>query len=137
MSGSVVGLDHLQVSAPPGCEHDARRFYGTLLGLEELPKPPILAARGGVWFRVGDGELHVGVADRFVAATKAHPALRVASVDELGRLAAELRHAGVEVTWADQDELPGASRFYVQDPWGNRLELITRSRVRSTTGGGR
>ena len=53
MTGAIVGLDHVQVAAPAGCEDDARRFYGALLGLEEIEKPPLLAARGGVWFRVG------------------------------------------------------------------------------------
>ena len=124
MSRPVVGLDHVQVAAPPGCEEAARRFYGELLGLEERAKPPLLAARGGVWFRVGDGELHVGVAEEFAAATKAHPALRVSSVGELELLGDDLRRAGIAVIWADPDEIPESRRFYVHDPWGNRLELI-------------
>ena len=124
MTRSVVGLDHVQVAAPPGCEEAARRFYGGLLGLEERAKPPMLAARGGVWFRVGDCELHVGVTEGFVAATKAHPALRISSERELERLVDDLRGAGVAGTWADPDEIPGAKRFYVRDPWGNRVELI-------------
>jgi catechol 2,3-dioxygenase-like lactoylglutathione lyase family enzyme len=35
----IVGLDHVQVAAPAGCEDDARAFYGVLLGLEEIEKP--------------------------------------------------------------------------------------------------
>ena len=93
----IVGLDHVQVAAPPGCEDDARRFYGELLGLEELAKPALLEARGGAWFRAGTHELHVGVADDFRAATKAHPAFRVDSVEELERLAARLEEQGLEV----------------------------------------
>ena len=124
MSGAIVGLDHVQVAAPLGCEDEARLFYGTLLGLEEIDKPPVLAARGGVWFRAGTHELHVGVTDAFTPAPKAHPALRVASVAELKALADGLTVQGVEVTWADPAEIPGATRFYVHDPWGNRLELI-------------
>ena len=121
---SIVGLDHVQVAAPAACENDARRFYGELLGLAELEKPPQLAARGGVWFHVGPQELHVGVADPFVPAAKAHPALRVASVRELELLAGRLEEAGLRVRWADPDEIPGATRFFVDDPWGNRVELI-------------
>ena len=124
MSGPIVGLDHVQLAAPPGCEDDARGFFGALLGLEERAKPPRLAARGGVWFRVGDRELHVGVTEGFVPATKAHAALRVSSVGELERLADRLLGAGIDVTWADSAEIPGARRCYVHDPWGNRLELI-------------
>ena len=126
MSDHVVGLDHVQVAAPAGCEDDARRFYGRLLGLEELGKPARLAVRGGVWFRLGAAELHIGVADDFTPATKAHPALRVGSVEALEEVAARLSDAGVDVTWADPDEIPGTSRFHVRDPWGNRLELVVR-----------
>jgi catechol 2,3-dioxygenase-like lactoylglutathione lyase family enzyme len=120
----IVGIDHVQVAAPAGCEDAARAFYGRLLGLEEVAKPPVLGARGGVWFRVGRQELHVGVADEFVPARKAHPALRLGSVEELQRLASQLSENGVETRWADPAEIPGSSRFFVDDPWGNRLELL-------------
>ena len=120
----ILGLDHVQLAAPSGCETEARRFYGTLLGLAEVEKPPLLAARGGVWFRAGAQELHVGVADEFAPARKAHPALRLSSVAELERLAAALASAGTEIAWADPDEIPGSSRFFVSDPWGNRIELL-------------
>jgi catechol 2,3-dioxygenase-like lactoylglutathione lyase family enzyme len=124
MSGPILGIDHVQVAAPAGCEEAARAFYGSLLGLEEIGKPRLLRARGGVWFRVGAQELHVGVADPFTPATKAHPALRIASAGDLERLAAELEASGVAVEWADGAEIPGAARFFVIDPWGNRVELV-------------
>ncbi|HEX6724649.1 MAG TPA: VOC family protein [Gaiella sp.] len=124
MSGPISGLDHVQVAAPAGCEEAARRFYGSLLGLEELTKPPLLAARGGVWFRVGAHELHIGVADAFVPAEKAHPAFRVSTSRELEGLAARLEAGGFAVRWADSAEIPGTARFFVDDPWGNRLELV-------------
>ena len=120
----ITGLDHVQVAAPPGCEGEARRFYGRLLGLEEAPKPPLLAARGGVWFRVGPQQLHVGVAEGFVPATKAHPAFRVGSAEALEELAERLTTHGADVDWADPAEITGSSRFFVIDPWGNRLELV-------------
>lgn len=125
---SIEGLDHVQVAAPTACEDEGRRFYGEILGLAELEKPASLAARGGVWFRLGAQELHVGVADPFVPAGKAHPALRVASVPELERLAGRLEGSGFPVRWADPREMPGATRFFVDDPWGNRVELIARGR---------
>jgi catechol 2,3-dioxygenase-like lactoylglutathione lyase family enzyme len=118
----IEGLDHVQVAAPPGCEAEARRFYGELLGLEEVPKPPALASRGGAWFACGEQQLHVGVAQEFEPARKAHPALRLTDAGEVDALAERLSHAGVVVRW--DDDLPGARRFYAEDPWGNRLELL-------------
>ena len=97
------------MAAPPGCEAEARRFYGDLLGLPEIEKPPELKARGGVWFQCGDQQLHVGVEENFTPATKAHPAL---SVTELP--------AGVET-------VRDGPRVYTQDPWGNRIELVVTS----------
>jgi catechol 2,3-dioxygenase-like lactoylglutathione lyase family enzyme len=125
MSVLVGGLDHVQVAAPPGCEADARRFYGELLGLPELPKPPALAARGGAWFGLGAQALHVGIEQPFAPARKAHPALRVTSVDALAALADRLASAGHAVRW--DREIPGEQRFYTADPWGNRLELLASS----------
>jgi len=121
---SIIGLDHVQVAAPPGCEADARRFYGGVLGLAEVAKPEALAARGGVWFEVGPRQqLHVGVDEAFAPARRAHPAL-VVSARSLEALAERLVVAGTAVTW--DSSLPGVARFYAEDPWGNRLELIAR-----------
>jgi catechol 2,3-dioxygenase-like lactoylglutathione lyase family enzyme len=106
-------IDHVQVAAPPGCEEAARAFYGGLLGLREVEKPPALRARGGVWFE----QLHVGVEEDFRPARKAHPAFVVGDLDSL---AARIG----EVQW--DDELPGVRRFYATDPFGNRLEFIAR-----------
>jgi catechol 2,3-dioxygenase-like lactoylglutathione lyase family enzyme len=114
----VTGIDHVQVAAPPGCEEEARAFYGGLLGLEELPKPAPLAGRGGCWFRAGAQELHVGVEEPFAPARKAHPGLVVDGLDELAK---RLAAAGVEVAW--EESLPKLLRFHVADPFGNRLEL--------------
>jgi catechol 2,3-dioxygenase-like lactoylglutathione lyase family enzyme len=115
---TVIGIDHVQVAAPAGCEDAARTFYGALLGLEELPKPVSLAARGGCWFRAGPVELHLGVEEPFAPARKAHPGF---VVDDLEALRTRLSAAGVAVR--DDDALPGARRFYADDPFGNRLEF--------------
>ena len=121
---AIVALHHVQVAAPPGCEDAARAFYGELLGLPEIEKPPLLAVRGGCWFRVGAGELHVGIEDLFRPALKAHPALLVGSTDTLEELAKSLTAAGVELRWAGDAEIPGQRRCHVSDPWGNRIELV-------------
>lgn len=113
----MLGIDHVQVAAPPGCEAAARGFYGGLLGLVELAKPPALRARGGVWFALGAGQqLHVGVEREFRPSRKAHPALRVAA-DALPALARRLADAGAVVR-------TDGGRCYTEDPWGNRLELV-------------
>jgi catechol 2,3-dioxygenase-like lactoylglutathione lyase family enzyme len=114
----VTGIDHVQVAAPAGCEVRARAFYGEVLGLEELPKPEPLRSRGGCWFRVGAQELHVGVEDPVAPARKAHPGF---VVDDLEALRARLREAGQEPR--DDDTIAGTTRFFAEDPFGNRLEL--------------
>ena len=115
----ITGLDHVQVAAPPGSEAEARGFYGRLLGLPEIEKPEPLAARGGVWFGCGPQQLHVGIAADFTPASKAHPAL---AAGDLSALAERLTLAGAAVHW--DDAIPGVQRFYTEDPWGNRLELV-------------
>jgi catechol 2,3-dioxygenase-like lactoylglutathione lyase family enzyme len=119
---AIVGLDHVQLAAPAGAEAQARRFFGELLGLAELPKPAALAARGGAWFACGAQQLHIGLDEDFAPARKAHPALLVESPEALRAIAERLTAAGVPVTW--DDALPGVLRFYACDPWGNRLELL-------------
>lgn len=124
----VAALDHVQVAAPPDCEDAARAFYGGLLGLDEIAKPAALGARGGVWFGLGGGqELHIGIEEPFVPASKAHPAFRVASERALVALADALDAAGHAVAWAATDEIPGRARFHVADPWGNRIELLAEA----------
>jgi catechol 2,3-dioxygenase-like lactoylglutathione lyase family enzyme len=118
----VIGIDHVQVAAPAGREDEARAFYGGLLGLPELEKPTALAARGGCWFGCGAQQLHVGVSEPFAPATKAHPALRLGDTDALAAMVARLVAAG-HPTRRDVD-LPGIARAFVDDPFGNRLELV-------------
>ena len=116
---SIRDLDHVQVAIPEGGEDAARRFYGGVLGLSELPKPANLAARGGVWFAAGPRQLHLGVDRDFRAAGKAHPAFRVTNLPEL---LARCREAGARVV--ESEPLPGHVRAYVDDPFGNRIELL-------------
>ncbi len=115
---TVTGIDHVQVAAPPGCEGAARRFYAELLGLREVPKPEPLRSRGGVWFSAGAQELHVGVEESFAPARKAHPGL---VVDDLDAVAGRLDAGGFPTR--DDDAIAGTRRLYVDDPFGNRIEL--------------
>lgn len=114
----LTGIDHVQIAMPPGEEEAARRFYGGLLGLSEVPKPLNLAKRGGAWFQGPGITLHLGVEQEFRPAKKAHPCFLVTDLDDLQRV---LEEAGVTIT-PDQ-ELPGVRRFYAPDPFGNRLEF--------------
>jgi catechol 2,3-dioxygenase-like lactoylglutathione lyase family enzyme len=116
-----IRLDHVQIAAPAGCEADARRFFGDLVGLPVIEKPEPLRKRGGIWFAVGDRQLHIGVERDFAAAHKAHPALALPPAD-LDLLAARLADSGAEVAW--DSSLPDQRRFYCRDPWGNRIEFL-------------
>ena len=115
----LAAVDHVQLAAPPGSEESLRGYYVEVLGMTEIPKPPVLAARGGCWFRAGAVQLHLGIEKDFRPAKKAHPGLRVTGIEEF---AARLRARRAEVTW--DDNLPGHRRFYSADPVGNRLEFL-------------
>ena len=114
----ILGIDHVQVTAPPGSEAQVRAFYGELLGLAELPRPTTLPDRHGCWFRAGSQELHVGFEEPFHPARKAHPSF---VVDDLAALVARLGAVGTQAT--PEESIPGVERAFVSDPFGNRLEL--------------
>lgn len=120
---TLLAIDHVQLAMPAGREPEARAFYSGLLGLPESPKPPQLAARGGAWFESATVKLHLGVEQDFQPARKAHPGLLV---DDLEALATRLREAGF--TLRADDSLPGQARYFVDDPFGNRLELLQAPR---------
>jgi catechol 2,3-dioxygenase-like lactoylglutathione lyase family enzyme len=116
---TIRGIDHVQLAMPPGGEDAARSFYAGVLEMDEIPKPPELAKRGGAWFQSGAAVVHLGVETDFRPARKAHPALLVRGLPEL---LDRLRATGAEVT--EDDLLPGYNRAYVHDPFGNRIELM-------------
>jgi catechol 2,3-dioxygenase-like lactoylglutathione lyase family enzyme len=119
---TVLALDHVQLAMPQGREAEARAFYGTLLGLTELKKPPELAARGGCWFGCGALQVHLGVEAAFQPAKKAHPAFTVA---DLAAIEAKLRAAGCEIKTDAPSQ--GRARIFTSDPFGNRIELMARA----------
>ncbi len=117
----ILAIEHVQLAMPPGQEARARAFYVDILGLIEVPKPPDLARRGGAWFELGPAKVHLGVEPDFRPARKAHPALLVQGLDELITM---LEQAGYPVT--HDNSLDGYDRVYVDDPFGNRIELMER-----------
>jgi catechol 2,3-dioxygenase-like lactoylglutathione lyase family enzyme len=121
--GAVVGIHHVQLAMPAGGEAAARHFYSDLLGVPEISKPLELAKRGGVWFETDSVRIHLGVEQDFRAARKAHPGLLVR---DLKALTTRLVGAGYEVAGAEP--LQGFEHAYVNDPFGNRLELLEPTR---------
>ena len=119
MALPFLAIDHVQLAMPAGGEDAARHFYGDLVGMTEIAKPPELAKRGGVWFASGEVQIHLGVEAEFRPAKKAHPALRCRNY---GELVTRLRKAGIEVV--EDSGIPGVTRCHVIDCFGNRIELI-------------
>ena len=115
----LAAVDHVQLAAPAGAEDALRGYYVGVLGMTEIPKPAVLAARGGCWFGAGAVQLHLGVEADFRPAKKAHPGLLVTGIEAY---AARLKSLGASVTW--DSDLPGHRRFYSEDPVGNRLEFL-------------
>jgi catechol 2,3-dioxygenase-like lactoylglutathione lyase family enzyme len=117
---AITGIDHVQLAIPAGGEDKARGFFGDLLGMKEVPKPATLSA-SGCWFEGGSLNLHLGVDPDFRPATKAHPALLV---DDLAVLRQELEQAGVPIN--DGKQIEGYRRLFVDDPFGNRIEIMEK-----------
>lgn len=115
---TILGIHHVQVACPAGSEDDLRGFYTGVLRMAEIPKPPVLAARGGVWFEAGGQQLHCGVEDGFAPARKAHPCFLVADLDAVAQVVAA---AGSPIHW--DEAIPGVRRFHTADPVGNRVEV--------------
>ena len=115
----IVAIDHVQLAMPRGEEDRARAFYAGVLGIPEVPKPADLAKRGGAWFEQGDVKIHLGVEADFRPAKKAHPGLRVRDLDELLE-----RCRGADVPVTEVEVRDDGRHAYVDDPFGNRIELV-------------
>lgn len=111
-------LSHINVTMPEGCEDLARSFYGAQLGLREIAKPEALRARGGVWFDAEGLDLHLSVEKQGGGPdTQRHFGLECADVE--GKKAS-LSAAGHEI---DEGRPAPWKRFFVRDPFGNRIEI--------------
>jgi catechol 2,3-dioxygenase-like lactoylglutathione lyase family enzyme len=118
----IVGLDHSFLTIQGGGEDAARRFYGEVLGFEEIQRPEGLQRSGGVWFQAGGQELHHGTDDAHLPPNRPHPGFRVGSSVELDEVAERLTSNRYDVEWDERIE--GRRRFYTRDPFGNRIELL-------------
>ena len=115
----VPYIHHVQMAIPPNSEDIARYFFSSLLGLPEIAKPAQLQSRGGVWLQTGNLQLHLGVEMDFQPARKAHVAFLVSDIDLIRE---RLALAGLPTV--DDEPLAGYVRFYTNDPFGNRIELV-------------
>jgi catechol 2,3-dioxygenase-like lactoylglutathione lyase family enzyme len=121
MTIGIIKIDHVNVIVSKSLEDAAKHFYGSVLGLTEIPKPLATLGRGGAWYELGGVQLHLSV--RADAAggevPKGHVCYTVADV-----VFAEerFRAAGIEIIPDDQP-MAGKPRFYVRDPGGNLIEL--------------
>ena len=118
----ILRLHHAQISIPLGSENEARAFYGGVLGLKELNKPISLKGRGGLWFELGEIELHLGAengVDRL--ATKSHVALEVSDLSFWRN-----KLEAMQIKTLEGLPIPGFTRFEFRDPFGNRMELLQK-----------
>lgn len=119
MSFTFKKIDHILLAAPKGSEETARQFFARILGFEEVEKPEPLKRRGGVWFASGNIQIHIGIEESFIPAKKAHPAFEVENIESLKQ---HLIAEGISVQ--EDENLPGAKRFFIFDPFGNRIEFL-------------
>ncbi|MBK3493878.1 VOC family protein [Viridibacillus sp. YIM B01967] len=119
MSFVFKQIAHIQLAAPKNSEVLAKKFFGEILGFREIEKPEKLRKRGGVWFEFGHYQIHIGIEEPFAPAKKAHPAFQVENIEAL-----KLHLAKNEVSFIIDEDLPGANRIYISDPFGNRIEIL-------------
>lgn len=116
-------IDHIQLTAPKGSEDTARKFFKDILSLDEVEKPESLKKSGGLWFQFGNHQIHIGIEEPFYPAKKAHPAF---AIENLVALKQHLLTNGIDVT--EDDRIPGVKRFFISDPFGNRMEFLERNK---------
>lgn len=117
MSGpSVVHLDHCSVIITD--VERSRRFYGGVLGLREIAKPRTFDFVV-IWYDLGNQHLHLLFKEQADTLSARHFALRVADIQ-----AARAHFAAHGVAMQETTPIPGADRFFIFDPDGNRIEII-------------
>lgn len=112
----ITGIHHHSIiSTNPNA---TRHFYGDQLGLQELPTPSTFKFPV-IWYACGDEQLHLLIKDDTDTLSPRHIALYIEDVEAARK---DLRDKGVAID--ETTPIPGADRFFVQDPDGNRIELI-------------
>ena len=119
----VTRLHHVNVTVPPELEAATKEFYGSVLGLRQVPKPAA-SRQSGAWYQIGATQLHLSVeheADNELSSR--HICF---TVSDLSAAEKRFREARVEII-PDPRPVPGTQRFYVRDPGGNQLEIVQAS----------
>lgn len=128
MPFELTHIDHVQVTVPSASEGASKHFYGTILGLEQIPKPASpgsTRSQSGAWYRCGSVELHLSVEDLPAdnSTSRRHVCFMVTNLAEAE---SAMREAAIEIM-PDNQPIEGWRRFYVRDPGGNRIEIAERS----------
>ena len=114
-------IDHVSVLVTDVAR--SRRFYAGVLGLTEIPKPKTFDFVA-LWFDLGGGQtLHLLLKDAPDPPSPRHFCLHVG---DAGAARAHLARHGVPVR--ETGPIPGADRFFIGDPDGNRIELLQWAR---------
>ena len=119
----LIQLHHVNVTVPAELEAATKEFYGSMLGLKQVPKPPA-SRQSGAWYQIGATQLHLSIEDGTDNASSSRHVCF--AVSDLSVAEKNFRAAGVEIV-ADPRPIPGTQRFYVRDPGGNQLEIVQAS----------
>ena len=119
----VIALQHVNVTVAPDLEEATKYFYGSVLGLKQIPKPAA-SRQSGAWYQIGESQLHLSIEDeKSMRLSSRHVCFSVSDVTEAEK---RFREAGVEII-PDPRPAPGSPRFFVRDPGGNQLEIVQSS----------
>src|SRR3954471_5984856 len=104
----VTALHHVNVTVPAELETATRHFYGSVLGLQQVPKPAA-ARQTGAWYQIGDNQLHLSVDHEAQGPLNSrHVCFKVSDLADTEQ---RFRDAGCEII-PDPRPMPGAERFY-------------------------
>jgi catechol 2,3-dioxygenase-like lactoylglutathione lyase family enzyme len=112
----ITQIDHCSVIITD--VERSRRFYRDVLGLKEINKPRTFDFVV-LWFDLGNQHLHLLQKARPDTVSARHFALRVTDA-----LAARRYFQGLGMPIEETTPIPGADRFFIYDPDGNRIEII-------------
>ena len=119
----ITHLDHVNVTVPSELEAATKKFYGSILGLQELPKPAGTRP-SGAWYQIGPVQLHLSVEEEVGRLSSRHVCF---TVSDLNAAEKRFQDAGVEII-PDPRPQEGSQRLYVRDPGGNQLEIVERQK---------
>jgi len=96
----------------------SRRFYRDVLGLKEIHKPRTFDFVV-LWFDLGNMHIHLLLKENPDSISPRHFALRVPDAAQAREY---FRRQGLPIQ--ETTPIPGADRFFIHDPDGNRIEII-------------